>query len=75
MYLGSGMGYVVAVRQSDGAQKFLYNFKEPIVFQPSLANGNVYMGTANGLLICLKTGDKDADGWTMWGGNAQHNKR
>jgi len=74
MYLGSGMGYVAAVRQSDGAPKFLYNFKEPIVFQPALANGNVYMGTANGLLICLKTGDKDADGWTMWGGNAQHNK-
>lgn len=75
MYLGSGLGYVASIRQSDGAQKFLYNFKQPIVFQPALANGNVYMGTANGLVICLKTGDRDADGWTMWGGNAQHNKQ
>jgi hypothetical protein len=24
-------------------------------------------------LICLKTGDPDADDWTAWGGNAQYN--
>jgi len=42
--------------------------------QPALALGNIYVGTANGLLICLKTGDPDADGWYAWGGNAQHNK-
>lgn len=28
---------------------------------------------ATGLVVCLKTGD--ADGWTAWGGNAQHNKQ
>jgi len=45
-----------------------------MVFQPALALGNIYIGTANGFLICLKTGDRDADGWYAWGGNAQHNK-
>ena len=29
---------------------------------------------ADGLLICIKTGDKAADGWYAWGGNAAHNK-
>ncbi len=41
---------------------------------PALAKGNVYAGTSDGRLICLKTGNKDADGWYAWGGNAQHNK-
>jgi len=45
-----------------------------MVFQPTLAGGNLYAGTAGGLLICLKTGDPDVDGWFAWGGNAQHNK-
>lgn len=74
MYLSSAWGHLVAVGQSDGKSKFLYNFKQPIVFQPAMAQGNLYVGTANGLLVCLRTGDKDADGWSMWGGNAQHNK-
>jgi hypothetical protein len=35
----------------------------------------MYAGTTNGLLLCLRTGDQDADGWVAWGGNAQHNKK
>ena len=62
------------LRQEDGALNFIYKTTEPMAFQPALANGNLYAGTNNGLLICLKTGDPDADGWTAWGGNAQHNK-
>ena len=37
-------------------------------------NGRMYFGTLNGELICLDTGSDDADGWHMWGGNAQHNR-
>jgi len=53
---------------------FSYAMKAPIAFQPALAKGNLYVGTSDGRLICLKTGNKDADGWYAWGGNAQHNK-
>jgi len=53
---------------------FSYAMKAPIMFQPALAKGNVYAGTSDGRLICLKTGNKDADGWYAWGGNSQHNK-
>jgi hypothetical protein len=35
----------------------------------------MYVGTTDGLLVCLKTGDADASNWHMWGGNAQHNKK
>jgi Ca-activated chloride channel family protein len=75
LYLCSSQGHLASVRQSDGAISFLYAFKQPMAFQPALARGNIYAGTVNGMVICLKTGDKDAEGWYAWGGNAQHNKQ
>ncbi len=74
MYLSSAQGHLLSVRQTDGGVGFSYVFPQPMVFQPALARGNVYAGTNSGLLLCLKTGNPDADGWYAWGGNAQHNK-
>lgn len=74
LYLTGTLGHMVSVRQSDGQLGFSYALGQGMVFQPALANGNVYAGTTNGLVICLRTQDNDADGWYEWGGNAQHNK-
>lgn len=74
MYLCSGSGHLLSVRQKDGKVQFLYGTEQPMAFQPALAEGNIYAGTSNGMVICVKTGSLDADGWTAWGGNAQHNK-
>jgi Ca-activated chloride channel family protein len=74
LYLASARGHLLSVQREDGEVGFNYAFGRPIVFQPALAKGNVYAGTLDGLLICLKTGDPDADDWSMWGGDAQHNK-
>ena len=75
IYLCSGQGHVLAVSQADGTVQFAYDTKQPISFQPALADGNVYVGTANGMLLCFKTESPDADGWTAWGGNGRHNKK
>ena len=74
LYLCSVRGEILSVSQEDGKVGFLYAMKQPMAFQPAISGGNMYIGTNNGLLICLKTGNPDADGWTAWGGNAQHNK-
>lgn len=74
MYLSSSLGHLLSVGQGDGRPGFMYHFPEPMVFQPALAEGAVYAGTSGGLLICLKTGSGDADGWYAWGGNGEHNK-
>ena len=74
IYLSSSQGHLLSVRQKDGELGFAYSFKKPMIFQPALVDGNVYVGTGDGLLICLKTNNKDADGWYEWGGNSQHNK-
>ena len=46
---------------------------EPVVFQPAVAGGKVYVSTSSGSLYCLDTGDVKDDGWLMWGANAAHN--
>jgi outer membrane protein assembly factor BamB len=74
LYLCTAMGHLLDVDKETGKPGFLYATKRPMVYQPALAEGNVYAPTAGGLLICLKTGSDDADGWYAWGGNAQHNK-
>jgi len=73
MYLCSSQGHLLAINQKTGKVAFMYALQQPTIFQPILAGGNIYLTTSNGLLICIKTGDMDADGWTAWGGNAQHN--
>ena len=73
LYLSSSLGHLLSVGQKDGRPGFMYHFGEPMVFQPALAEGAVYVGTSSGLLICLKTGSMDADGWYAWGGNGEHN--
>jgi Ca-activated chloride channel family protein len=75
MYVCSTRGDLIALDQRDGKVVFLYSTGVPIAFQPALAKGNLYAGTADGKLICLKTNDRTADGWTAWGGNAQHNRK
>jgi Ca-activated chloride channel family protein len=74
LYLSSSLGHLLSVGQKEGGVGFMYSFGEPMVFQPALAEGAVYAGTSGGLLICLKTGSADADGWYAWGGNGEHNK-
>ncbi|NOY92395.1 MAG: PQQ-binding-like beta-propeller repeat protein [Deltaproteobacteria bacterium] len=49
-----------------------YDVGAPIVFQPIVAQGWVYIATATGNLIGLEVGDPALDGWHMWGGNAGH---
>jgi Ca-activated chloride channel family protein len=74
LYLAGADGHLLSLHQRDGHVGFSYAMKAPMVFQPILARGSVYAGTADGRLICLRTGNQDADGWYAWGGNAQHNK-
>ena len=73
LYLASFLGHLLSVHQETGSVGMLYATSHPIAFQPSVAKGSLFAGTSDGFLLCLKTGSDDADGWYMWGGNAQHN--
>lgn len=73
LYMGSLEGDIVCVRVEDGKKLWSVNIGETIRFQPVVAKGKIYVGTDLGNIYCLDTGDKKADGWYMWGGNASHN--
>lgn len=73
MYLCSRLGHIVALHQRHGGLGLGYATGRAISFQPCLAAGRIYAGTSQGELICIDTGADDAQGWHMWGGNAQHN--
>ncbi len=49
------------------------NIGEQIIFQPAVADGRVYVTTNTGSLYCFETGDSKDTGWSMWGGNSEHN--
>ena len=58
IYLAGAGGHLVSVRQIDGSVGFSYAVKAPIAFQPALARGNIYAGTSDGRIICLRTGNR-----------------
>ncbi len=74
VYLVSREGHIISLSLADGSVRFSYATHLPMYSQACLANGNVYVGTKNGCLICIKTGDMDADGWYAFGGDSTHNK-
>lgn len=74
LYLSTTLGHLLSVRSDDGSLRFNYNIHHPISFQPILANGNIYVGTNDGWLVCIQLEEDEADGWYAWGGNGAHNK-
>lgn len=34
--------------------------------------GKIYVGTQNGKVVCIDTGDPKFTGWSYWGGNVGH---
>jgi Ca-activated chloride channel family protein len=75
LFFGSVHGMVHCLSAATGTELWSVPVGEPVVFQPAVACGRVYVGTDSGSLICLETGDPDDDGWLMWGSDAAHNGR
>ncbi len=72
LVFGTVDGHVYATDVDTGMTLFAYDVGEPVVFQPVIAQGYLYVTTARGRLIGLEIGDAALDGWHMWGGNAGH---
>ncbi len=74
LFIGSGSGEILCLREDNGKLLWKERVDGAISFQPAIANGYVFVSCDNGNLYGIKTGDKNDDGWYMWGGNAEHNK-
>jgi Ca-activated chloride channel family protein len=65
-------GHVYGLDIDTGMAVWAYDVGEPVVFQPSVARGWVYLATARGRLVAFPIGDESLDGWHMWGGDPAH---
>lgn len=73
LFFGTLDGRAVCLAAESGETIWSAPVGEPVTFQPAVAAGRVYVPTGAGSLFCLETGDRNDDGWLMWGATAAHN--
>ncbi len=71
IFLATLQGEVLQLHPDTGKLTKRYKVGSPVRFQPVVVDGRIYVGTQDGKLVCLDTGDKRFTGWPMWGGNAE----
>jgi Ca-activated chloride channel family protein len=72
LVFGTLDGHLYSTDIDTGMTLWAYQIGEPIVFQPIVAQGWVFVATGRGNVIGLEIADPAFDGWHMWGGNARH---
>jgi outer membrane protein assembly factor BamB len=72
LFLTTLKGEVLQMGPETGKVANRYKVGSPLRFQPAIENGKVYVGTQDGKLVCIDTGDRRFTGWSCWGGNAAH---
>ena len=65
-------GDILLIDSKTGHQKRKFSTGENIRTQPIAMDGWIYVGTTNGKIIGIKTGDNSITGWPMLGKNAAH---
>jgi Ca-activated chloride channel homolog len=63
-------GEVVALDPQSGQVQKTFKVGGQVRSQPVVEDGWIYVGTEDGRLVAINTGDQKMTGWPMWGGNA-----
>ena len=73
VFYGTRLGDIHCLAADSGERLWRAAVGEPVIFQPAVVAGRVYIATATGRLVSFETEDPDDDGWLMWGATAAHN--
>jgi outer membrane protein assembly factor BamB len=73
LFIGTILGEICCLSVEAGEVLWRDTLDEPVIFQPAVVGGRVYVATGAGNLFGVETGDPRDDGWPMWGGSAAHN--
>ncbi len=63
-------GSVLRLDPKSGKTRAKYSIGARVRSQPVVAGGWIYVGTEDGRLVAIDTGDAKMTGWPMWGGDA-----
>jgi outer membrane protein assembly factor BamB len=63
-------GKLLRTDPSSGKVKGTWDVGSPVRAQPVVVDGWIYVGTEDGKLVAIDTGEKALTGWAMWGANA-----
>ena len=69
--VGTLEGKVLKIDPKTGTPIAEYKVGAQVRSQPVVDSGWIYVGTEDGKLIAINTGDPTITGWPTWGGNAQ----
>ena len=72
LFLTTLEGEVLQVDPTKGSVTKTYKVGAPIRSQATIDKGRIYVGTQDGRLVCIDTGDARFTGWYTWGANMAH---
>jgi Ca-activated chloride channel homolog len=72
LFLTTLEGEVLQVDPEDGKVTKTYKVGSPARSQVAIDGGRLYVGTQDGKLVCIDTGEKSFTGWATWGANMAH---
>jgi outer membrane protein assembly factor BamB len=72
VFLATVNGEILQVDPKTGKTQATYQVGSPVRSQPAIVGGRICVGTTDGKLVCIDTGNPRLTGWSTWGGNAAH---
>nr|MDQ3332779.1 PQQ-like beta-propeller repeat protein [Planctomycetota bacterium] len=66
-------GQLRLIDPSSGRTERTWDVGSPVRFPPVVDAGRIFVGTQDGKLVCIETGDAGLTGWSMPGGDPGHN--
>ena len=72
LFLTTLEGEVLQVDPEKGGVTKTYKVGSPVRSQAAIDGGRIYVGTQDGRLVCINTGDTRFTGWVTWGANMAH---
>jgi outer membrane protein assembly factor BamB len=71
LFITTLKGKILVVEPATGTTSRTFEVGSPVRAQPVVHDGWIYVGTVDGQLVAIDTGERRWTGWSHWGGNAQ----
>lgn len=72
LFLATVEGEILQVDPEKGGVNKTYKVGSPVRSQPAIDKGRIFVGTQDGKLVCINTGNASFTGWPTWGANMAH---